>query len=314
MSMREQIVLIKQEATPGTYESMVGSDAIQTGEFIPNVQNFERASRDLISGLPGMSEPDIMVLRKTTMEIPAEFAGSGTPGTAPGIDKLLLAAGFSKAIVAGASVTYTLANTSGSSARYSARTGIAGQAYSMKGALGSKLALEFGANGFGKLTGTIEGMYVDPVDVANLTPIFPAQAAPVPFNSTGVAGGSAVVAGYAACVNTFSWNLENTQRFDDGAGCQNPGMSHTDRKVSGSITITRPSLSAKNFFTQVAGSTTGAIVLPIGTVAGNIATINLPRVQFGPAQLVDVDGDPYLTMEWTSLHKVIADMPSFVFT
>lgn len=314
MAIRDQILLVNAETTPGTYQTLVAADAISCGQFIPTIQDFEEAERQMISGLPGMAEPSVMVSKKASFEIPLEFAGSGTAGTAPGFDKILLACGMVKAVTAGERVTYTMGLTSSTPAtRYSLSTGIDGQAYRMAGALGSQFQINLEPNGFASCSATMQGLYAAPVDVANLTPVFPAQAPPVTFNSAGVLSGTATVAGFAACINSFSFTMENTQRFADDAGCT-PRMSHTNREVSGSITIARPALSGFDAFATAANSTTGAILLPLNGGAGNISTINLPRVQFKSPQLVDVDGDAYLQMDWVSRHKTTAHFPSFVFT
>jgi hypothetical protein len=314
MAIRDQILLINAETTPGTYQTLVATDGILCGQFIPTIQEFEEAERQMISGLPGMAEPSVMVSKKASFEIPLEFAGSGTAGTAPGFDKILLACGMVKAVTAGERVTYTMGLTSSTPAtRYSLATGIDGQAYRMAGALGSQFQIKLEPNGFAACSATLQGLYVAPVDVANLTPVFAAQASPVTFNSAGVLPGTATVAGFAACINSFSLTLANTQTYRDNAGC-GPEMLHANREVSGSITIARPALSGFDAFATAANSTTGAIELPLNGGAGNISTIKLPRVQFKSPKLVDVDGFSYLQMDWVSRHKTTADFPSFVFT
>ena len=52
-------------------------------------------------------------------------------------------------------------------------------------------------------------------------------------------------------------------------------------------------------FTIAANSTLGALVVPVGTVVGNITTFNHPVIQLGPIELVDLDGMPYLRAPFT---------------
>ena len=84
------------------------------------------------------------------------------------------------------------------------------------------------------------------------------------------------------------------------SGCT-PYIAINDRKVTGAITFARPALATLDVFANAAASTLGALVLPVGTVAGNISTFNHPAIQLGPIELVDLDGKPGLKASFTQV-------------
>jgi hypothetical protein len=299
MAFRDQILCVKAEATSGTLETLAGADAIQVAQFTPTVQDFGVAERTVIGARPGVVKPAAMVERKIGFEVPFEFAGSGTAGTAGGIDKLMLMAGFNKAVVGGTSVTYSLAWPP-SATTYSVGTFVDGQRYAGAGCRASQLAITAAANGFLEATATIMGLYRAPATAANPTPTFPAQADPVTFNSAGVAAGSVTLGGVALCVSEFELTVANTTVLRDHAGCT-PRIEITDRAVTGSITFARPDLATLDVFANAAASTLAALVVPVGTVPGNISTFNLPAIQLGAIELVDLDGMAGLKAPFTQV-------------
>jgi len=299
MAYRDQILCIKAEGTSGTLESLTGSDAIQVGQFTPTVQDFGQAERTVLGARPGPVKPAAMVERKIGFEVPFEFAGSGTAGTPGGIDKLMLMAGFNKAVVGGTSVTYSLAWPV-SDTTYSVGFFLDGQRYAGAGCRASALKISAKAGGFLEASATIMGLYRAPSTAANPSPTFPAQADPVTFNSAGVAAGSVTLGGVALCVAEYEVSIENTTVLYDHAGCT-PNIAINDRKVSGSITFARPALATLDVFANAAASTLAALVVPVGTVAGNISTFNHPAIQLGPIELVDLDGKPGLKAPFTQV-------------
>jgi hypothetical protein len=299
MAYRDQILLIKAETTSGTLETLAGSDAIQVGQFTPTAQDFTVLERTVIGPRPGPVKAAAMVERKVGFEVPFEFAGSGTAGTAGGVDKLLKMAGFNSAVVTSTSVTYSLAWPVAATT-YSVGFFIDGQRYAGAGCRASSFKLSAKAGGFLEASATIMGIYQAPTDTSNPTPTFPAQANPVAFNSAGLASGTVTLGGVAVCVAEYEANVENTTVFRDFAGCT-PEVEITDRSVSGSITISRTALATYNPFTAATSSTLGALVIPVNGGAGNIVTLNHPSIQFGAIESVDLDGKPGYKIPWTQV-------------
>lgn len=294
MATIDQLLCLKAEAISGTLEALSGSDCIRVGSFIPTVQDFTVVERPMLGARPGEPLPAVMTQRKSTFEVPFEVAGSGTRGTPSGIDKPLLMSGFNKATVAGTSITYSLAWPQPVTT-YSAAYFLDGQRYAAAGCRGSKLSISAKAGGVLEGMLQIVGLYRAPTTEANPSPIFPTQRDPVAFNSQGVAAGTLTLttaAGTVAlCVAEYEVTVENTTTLSDRAGCV-PRFDFTGRKVTGSITFERPALATLDAFTIAANSTLGALVVPVGTVVGNITTFNHPVIQLGPIELVDLDGIP----------------------
>ena len=312
MAFRDQILLIKAEATSGTLESLTGSDAIQVGQFTPTVQDFSAVERVVIGARPGVVKPAAMAERKMSFEVPFEVAGSGTVATAPGIDKILLMGGFNKAVAAGTSVTYSQAWPPAATT-HTVGFFVDGQRYAASGCRASSIKISAKAGGFLEGSATILGIYSAPTTEANPTPTFPAQANPVVFNSAGLAAGTVMLAGIANCVAEYEVNVETTTVFRDFAGCTKE-VEFTDRAVTGSITIVRPTIATLDVWSRAAASTLGVLTIPVNGGAGNITTLNHPAIQFGAIELVDLDGKPGCKIPFTQVAATAADEFNIVFT
>jgi len=288
MAYRDQLLFIKAETTSGTLESLVGSDAVRVGQFTPNIQEFGEAERSMLSARPGDPVASAMVQRTMSFEAPFEFSGSGTAGTAAGLDKHLLAAGMNKAVVNGVSVTYGLAWPQPATT-YSVGFFLDGVRYACANARVASLKISARAGEVITASAMYRGLYRAPSTIANLTPTFPAQAPAVVLNSANTPTGGLTLAGVAICVEEFEINIESTLELYDHGGCA-PSLDITDRKVSGSITFARPAIATLDVLTNAANSTLGALVLPWGTTAGNITTASLPQIQLKPVGLADIRG------------------------
>jgi len=299
MAYRDQLLQIKVEATSGTLETMVGADVVQVGQFTPTIQDFGQAERSMLSARPGTPVAAAMVQRTMSFEAPFEFSGSGTAGTASGLDKHLLAASFNKASVGSTSVTYGLAWPPPATT-YSVGFFLDGVRYACAGARVKSIKIGAKAGEIVTASASYMGLYRAPSTLANPTPTFPTQAAAVAFNSASATAGGLTLAGVAICVEEFEINIDNTLELFDHAGCT-PTIDHTDRAVSGSITIARPSIASLDVLTNAANSTLGALVLPWGTTAGNITTATLPQIQLAPVGLVDIRGKAGFKLDFTMI-------------
>jgi hypothetical protein len=299
MAFRDQILQIKAEGTSGTLESMTGADVVQVGQFTPTVQEFDSAERVMLTARPGTPVAAAMVLRRMSFEAPFEFSGSGTPGTASGLDKHLLAASFNKAVVGGTSVTYGLAWPPPATT-YSVGFFLDGVRYACAGARVGSIKISAKAGEIVTATAAYMGLYRAPSTLANPTPTFPTQAPAVAFNSANTPAGGLTLATVALCVEEFELTIANTIRIYDHAGCA-PHINHTDRTVTGSITIARPPIATLDVLTNAANSTLGALVLPWGTTAGNITTATLPQIQLAPVGLVDIRDKPGFKLDFTMI-------------
>jgi hypothetical protein len=299
MAYRDQLLQIKAEATSGTLETMAGADVVQVGQFTPTIQDFGAAERSMLSARPGTPVPAVMVNRLMSFEAPFEFSGSGTAGTAAGLDKHLMAASLNKAVVGGTSVVYGLAWPPPATT-YSVGFFLDGVRYACAGARVESITISAKAGEVVTATAAYKGLYRAPSTLANPTPTFPTQAPAVAFNSANTPAGGLTLAGVAICVEEFELTIANTTELYDHAGCT-PHIDHTDRAVTGSITIARPPIATLDVLTNAASSTLGALVLPWGTTAGNITTLTLPQIQLAPVGLVDIRGKVGLKLDFTMI-------------
>lgn len=302
---------MKAEATPGTLETLTGADAIPCELLTPNVQEFTEAEREMISSVvPGMPYASVMTQKKMSLPIVTEFAGSGTAGTAPAFDKLLLAAGFNKTIVPSTSVTYNLPWPLAST-RYSVGFDLAGQLHAGKGGIVTTFSIKGEAGGYAKAEFNYEGAYVPVATSAAVTPVFPSFANPATFDSQGI--GSFTIASQSACVRSFEVNLSNVYTFQDDGGCV-ARHTITDRNVEGSATIQRKLLGELDPYALVASSTLGNLIFPYGTVGGNISTVTLPSIQLTSVAPTNVDGVLYWQLGYKQRASALNQQLTIVFT
>ena len=307
---RRQILMVKKETSYGTSASAAGTDALLVLDPSLTPLDGEVLEREVIDSAFGRSRSRIIAMRKMGLEFGVEAAGSGTAGTAPKFDPLLLACGFNSTIVASTSVTYApISTTPDSCELYHNWDGNKHQGLGARGTF----EMAFTAGQIPRFNFTMTGIYVPPTDVAFPTPTYTNQAAPVAFDSTNTA--TVTVASLSACVSEFSCSIGNTVEFFDNAGCTKQ-VRITDRMVEGSITIERPdALSTNDFYTLAIAGTTGGISFTHGTVAGNRVAVSLPTVNFGAPQPADIRGVAGLQIPFVALHTAgSSDELSIAFT
>lgn len=300
----DNLFTIKPEAVSGTLETLAGSDVVRCYDFLPTIQEFSAVERETLGVRPGTPQPSAMTMRMMRFAVPMEWAGSGTPGTASGNDKIALAAGMGKAVVGATSITRTPAWPAPATT-YSVGFYCEGVRYAGAGARCNKLTIEAEANGPLRATAEFMALYRDSVTAANPASVtYPPQvdanifdgAATTPGSATlGPVGGTAV----PLCFTSFSWVKENTMELIDDFGCF-PYINFTKYAINGSCRVARPAISTLDIPALRKNSTLCALTLPIGTTAGNIMTFNQPRIQLTSVELVDVKGLPYYDIEWVA--------------
>jgi hypothetical protein len=297
MPYRDQIFLLGPETTSGTAATLTGANAIPCGSFDPNVADWVEVERTQLGARPGTQRAAAITERKVSADIPFEFAGSGTRGAISALNPVMLAAGFNSSVVAGesGSVSYALAWPP-SPITHTARFHRDGVLYSAAGGRVSKLVISGQAGQPLSAVASYMGLYRPPATVANPTPSYPAPLAnSVPFDSSSTTPGSLTFAGVGVCVEAFELTIENTAQYYDNAGCL-PRIDFTDRTVTFTLTIARLPIETLDVFTNASNSQLGALALPVGTVAGNINTFNMPQVQVMPS-LVNVKDSNYIQLQ-----------------
>jgi hypothetical protein len=294
---RKQLLMVAKETTYGTSASAAGADALLVLDPSLTPLDGEVLEREVLDTMPGRTRARIIAMRKMGLSFGVEAAGSGTAGTAPKFDPLILACGFGSTIVASTSVTYGLVFPATDSCElYHSWDGNKHQGLGSRGSL----EMVFNSGEIPRFNFTMTGIYVPPTDVANPSPTYSNQAAPLAVDATNTPTVS--VAGINACMAECTINVNNTVEFFDHAGCTKQ-VRITDRMVEGSITIERPdALSTKDFYALAIAGTSGQITFTHGTVAGNRVVVNLPTVNFGPPSPVDLRGVAGLQIPFVALH------------
>jgi hypothetical protein len=307
---RRQILMVKKETSYGVSPSAAGTDAILVLNPQLTPLDGDILEREIIDPSFGRVRSRIIAMRKMGLQFDVEAAGSGTAGTAPKFDPLLLACGMNSTIVASTSVTYApISTTPDSCELYHNWDGNKHQGLGTRGTF----ELNFEAGQIPKLGFNMTGIYVPSTDVAFPTPTYTNQAAPVAFDATNTA--TVTVAGLSACVSAFQLSLGNQVEFFDHAGCTKQ-VRITDRMVEGSITIERPdALSTKDFYALSIAGTTGGISFTHGAVAGNRLAVSVPTANFAPPKPVDIRGIAGLEIPFVALHTAgSSDEFSLAFT
>lgn len=100
---RSRLIQTKIESSYGTDSSPAGTDAVLVRNLDVSPIEAETVSRDLIRSYMGNSD-QLLANTRVAINFEAEFAGSGTAGTASRLDSLLRACGFT-ATTTGSAVT-----------------------------------------------------------------------------------------------------------------------------------------------------------------------------------------------------------------
>jgi hypothetical protein len=294
---RRQLLMVKKETTYGTSASAAGTDALLVLDPELTPLDGEILEREVIDTAPGRVRSRIIAQRKMGLSFGVEASGSGTAGTAPKMDPLILACGFGSTIVASTSVTYApVFPATDSCELYHSWDGNKHQGLGARGTF----EMVFNSGAIPRFNYTMTGIYVAPTDVANPSPTYSNQAAPLAVDAANTA--TVTVAGISACMAECSINVNNTVEFFDHAGCTKQ-VRITDRMVEGSITIERPdALSTKDFYALALAGTSSQVTFTHGTVAGNRIVVNLPTVNFGPPAPTDLRGVAGLQIPFVALH------------
>ena len=315
MAFSEQVFTIKPEGTSGTLETLAGADAVRCGMFTPKIQDFTAVERTTLGTRPGTPQPSRMTEQKTSFTVPFEWAGSGTAGTASGIDKVALAAGLGKAVVTSTSITRAPVWPPPATT-YSVGTSVDGVTYRGAGARVSKLTIEAKAGQPLMAMADFVALYRDPVTQANpAVATWPPQVDAVVFDSSSGTPGTATLtpAGGTAvslCFAEYTYTKENVITLIDDFGCV-PYFAFTGYKITGTAKVARPAIGTLDLFGISKSSTLCAMALPIGTTGGNIMTFNHPRIQI-ICDLEDNKDLPYISFSWEGRFGDNANQEPFI--
>lgn len=308
LKWRKTVILAKLETTYGTDASPTGAaNAIQISEATVTPLAGDEVERGLMRETLG-ADPSIPVNSHVTCQFTVEIAGSGTAGTAPAFGPLLRACAMAEVIDAGVDVAYSpVSEDEESASLYFHKDG---NLFKLIGARGNVTA-ELNANNLPVLNFSFTGLWTVPSAAAMPTsPDFSAFIAPLTVNKANTP--TFTLHGFSAVMTAFSFDLGNVINHRDRVNSAEVNFS--DRKMSGSVTIEEPPIASKNFYAIAKAATLDALQLVHGTVAGNIVTIDMPKVQLKSPTQSNEDGDVMLGMSLTPTADAGDDEVTITFT
>lgn len=272
-SMRTMLLLAKaQTAIDVDAVPTAAANAILCRGLMPSPVEAEFVERNLILPYKG-AMGSLAVGVHSMIEFEIEVAGSGVAGTAPKWGPCLKGAGFNETVTAGTSVVYAPVS---SGEPYLTLYGyLDGVRFKMLNAKGT-VSLEMNAKNIPVMkyryigeysamtdttfpTGIDFSGFIEPKTVGKLnTPTFAFMA-------------------QSLVMDSFSVDVANGLVYRD---LVNQAGAHSPNRVpTGSMLCELPAVSTLNFGEIVRLGTTGAVQMVHGTVAGNIAQIDLPKVR-----------------------------------
>lgn len=245
-----------------------------------------------------------------TISFEVELKGSGTAGTQPAFDPLLLACKMARVIVPTTSVTYNPhSGVQSSCTIYFNNDGIL---YMMLGCRGTwKYSLN--AQGIVRLMFEMTGLFVQPSTAALPTPVYGTQLTQLPQVATTANTPTFTIGGTAMILKqaNFDAGCMVKPRFWVGS----ESIIIDGAKESFDCTVEAVPLATFNPYTLAAAARTTPIILTHGTGAGKVATLNMPACQLmRPEGLAETDGITEWPLKMTPLPVAMNDQYTIAFT
>jgi hypothetical protein len=240
------------------------------------------------------ASPTLLANVRVPCSFEAELAGSGTAGTAPRWGPAMLACGTAVTTIAATSNKYDPVDSNFSSATIyyfaddikHAITGWRGT-WELKGELGQIPKIAF--------TGT--GIYSTPADAAPSSVAYGGQADPLLFTQGNTT--AFTLFGFAGCLQSLSFALNNEVAYDELIGCTKE-VSIRNRACTGQLMIEAPSVATKDFFSITTGNTTGNLGFTHGIAAGNRVIFTSPQTDLTSCKYADSNGKIMLDIGYSS--------------
>jgi hypothetical protein len=264
-----KIVLAKIETTYGTDPTPTGAaNAILMKNVELRPMEGEDVPRNIDRPFGGAQE-EIPVGLHCVLTGEVELQGSGSAGTAPAWGPLVRMCGAAQTIVAVTSVTYNpITSEPESGTMY---LWIGPTLHKMTGVRGT-FQLSLDAQGIPVIKFTLTGLFVQPSTTTRATPVLTGFIAP--SVATSVNTPTFTVGGAGMILRSFTFDKANDVQKRFLIGSDRIVLVDWDESVSAQVEAV--GLATYNPFTLAVARTSQAIVLTHGTVAGKIATLNVP--------------------------------------
>lgn len=286
----KRVLLAKEEATYGTDPTpVVASNAIDA-QNIAIAYEGDVLERNPVRGYLSPIEPAGIGKRSIKITFDVELKGSGSAGTAAKLGDLLEACGFAETVSAGSAVSYAPSSGAVKSATiylYDLQDSGSCVLHKIKGARGT-MQLNAAAGQIAKLSFTFNGLYEAPTDAAAPSaPTYESTKPPV------VEAAQLTLNGVTSLVvQEVSLDLQNNIVASDDISAAT-GISKfalTGRKPTGKITPEAVLASVYDFVSDWKNAAARAASLIIGSTAGNIITISMPKLTIDSVSSGDKNG------------------------
>lgn len=307
---RKKAVLAKIEAAYGTDAAPTGlADAVLASEVSIQPMQGADADRGLVTPYLGANETIPYDLHMV-MTFRVELAGSGTAGTAPAWGPLLRACGTTETVVADTSVAYAPLSNQDAHESLTLYLNMDGVLFALAGARGDA-TLTVDASGIPVWEFTFTGLWTKPTDAALPTADTSAWQKPL----------------VASCVNTPTFTIDGAARvmrnFSLALGNQveprflvnRCDIIIVDRAEMVEAQIEMTDVATWDPFAKARDQVTSPIVLEHGTVAGSIATLEVPTAQvMRPGDPTEAQGVVELPLRFAPLPATGDDQWSLTLT
>jgi hypothetical protein len=281
-------LLRRKMAITAKIETTVGTDSVPTlaadAMLVRNVDwtplEMELASRDLARPYLGNLQ-SVVVGESGRFSYEVEVAGSGTAGTAPKYGPLLRACALAQAITAGVRVSYTPVSAGFEAvSQYFYLDGILHRFLSTRGTVD----FDFTAKAIPVMKFSFVGTF-QPVADSTLTAVTYTQQDPVAVNRANTALSFFATPVVAQSVMV---GLRNDIKYRNLMNYE--GVDMMDRAPGGSISFEQTLVATRNWVELSRASTSGALVLTHGTVAGNIVRVTANQTIIRNPKYGELDG------------------------
>nr|BAR26611.1 hypothetical protein [uncultured Mediterranean phage uvMED]BAR26665.1 hypothetical protein [uncultured Mediterranean phage uvMED]BAR26786.1 hypothetical protein [uncultured Mediterranean phage uvMED] len=290
------ILAAKKETTYGTAVSFAATDCFLVTDVSLNSVATEPKERPNIRGFAG-NFPTIPSNTKSELSFSIELTPSGTAGTKPAYDELLLGAGMVRTDVSSTSNTYAPDSTLDDADSLTIGVYIDGSLHRITGARGT-FSISLNTSEIPMLNMSYIGIYEDPTATALIAPNYGGQIAPIAANSGNTTAFQ--LHSYAGALSSFNYDHNNALYYSELiSGSKSTRI--TDRKPSGSCTMESVALGTKNYYTIVNSSATGNLTWQHGQSAGNKITFTAPYVDLQSILPEDNEGYQMLNIAYRAL-------------
>ena len=282
---KRRVILAKIETTHGTDINPVkASDAIlcrMSSTIDPQGEDVALNNARTVA----VPEGHVVAGAHIKLSIEVDLRGGDGADTPPECDALLQACGLEQTIANTVSVTYSPYSDLADHKSCTIYWYEDGRLHKALGCRGN-VSLQASNQQIGSLTFAMSGLWVDAADESLPSPTILELTPPV------VQGGTFTIAGDDRAITSFSLDFQNevVQKGDVNEAEGIASFEIVGRKTSGSIDPEDIALNSLNPWSDWKNGTTKALVLEIGSDAGNTITVNIPDALYQRPSYSDRNG------------------------